>query len=164
MIFFGKVVSGRGIAGSHIKGCTELLLGILDGPPVLGTLNVLLNKPIHFDPDEAAVIAKDNRMFWPLKINGHPCLAYRWQGCPLHVVEVVSDVVLREQLGLEDNERVFLQSSTARPASKLQHLAWTILWRGRSRWFYSRDKYLRWTENVGFAKFSHQRGLGKAIK
>lgn len=142
-IFIGSVCSGRRIAADHLNALRPLLDRHLGSPHTPGTLNVLLDCPVSLHPARAAIIGPQ-RAFWPVKFNGLDVLAYRWQRCPLHVVEIVSHLPLREHFRLQDGAPVTLDMSGVIAAMPWRSkVCWWLLWRGRERLYYSSDSYHR---------------------
>jgi hypothetical protein len=144
----GTVSAGRGRATCHIGEISGDLEAILGAPPAPGTLNVVLGRPVEFDPDKA-VATPGNRYFWRIEMNGFPCLAYRWGSCPLHIIEVVSDRHLRTELLLSDGAAVVVTLEHARPIPLKRLLAWAALWGFRQRLYYTSDRYVAWTRRRG---------------
>jgi hypothetical protein len=142
----GKVVRGRGKGAGRIGAIADGLALELGSRPVAGTLNVILSIPIEFDPRKAIFRVDNKRLFWPVELNGVSCLAYRWKGCPLHIVEVVSVSHLRDELNLVDGSSVVIQAPHARHPSLKSLLAWTLLWALRQRYYYASDPYILWTK------------------
>ncbi|MCG5529697.1 hypothetical protein LRD18_02255 [Halorhodospira halochloris] len=71
-------------------------------------------------------------------------LIYRWRGCPLHIVEVISAVHLREALMLSNDDTVILiiDSAFTDTPSLRAWLAWLLLWAGRRSWYYRRGRWM----------------------
>jgi hypothetical protein len=142
----GTVVRGRGKGAYRIRAIADGLALKLGSAPVAGTLNVMLSIPMEFDPREAVFKVENKRLFWPVEMNGMPCLAYRWKGCPLHIVEVVSASHLRDALNLVDGSKVVIESPDAKHPSPRSLLAWAMLWAFRQRYYYASDAYILWTK------------------
>jgi hypothetical protein len=142
-IFIGKVCSGRGIATGQLDALRPQFDQHLGSPPAPGTLNVLLDGPVNLHLAHASIIIP-KCAFWLVKFNGIDTLAYRWQHCPLHVVEIVSHLPLRNHFGLQDGAPVELDLGGAIAATPLtSKVCWWLLWRGRERLFYSSNSYDR---------------------
>ncbi|MET0341049.1 MAG: hypothetical protein ABW252_08600 [Polyangiales bacterium] len=122
---------------------------------VPGSLNVILNRPFRFA--EAAAVSFDAgaRLLWPASIHGTPVWIYRWRRAPLHVVEVLATVRLRETFALHDDAAVAIRVSSERigAVSWASTLAWSAFWLGRREWCYSNDRYYqrtaRWCRRLG---------------
>jgi hypothetical protein len=134
----GTVTGGRRIATHHIEEIAGALTPLLGAPPIAGTLNVLLDRPVEFSPYEAVLSIK-GRYFWNAAINGLPCLAYRWPRCPLHVVEIVSTVHLRTKMSLIDGSAITIESPSLRLLSRQRHKIWHELWASRGAEVYTSD-------------------------
>src|SRR5690606_16150061 len=63
-------------------------------------------------------------------VRGRPCLAYRWNSCPLHILELVSSHHLRDELYLAsgDTVEVELNSLEVAALSQMQKIVWKIVW------------------------------------
>lgn len=101
----GQVARGRGRATAHLKPATDLLEQVLGGEVTQGSLNVILESPIEFSREQGIEISPQ-RWVWPADLLGLPILVYRWKGCPLTVVEIVSRLHLRDALGYRDGDEV----------------------------------------------------------
>lgn len=143
----GVVTRGRGVA----KGlfASELVSGALpDGESLFpGSLNIVLDLPVKLDFNVAIPFAGGSRYLWPVSISGVdvPVFVYRWKGCPLHVLEIVSTQRLRDKLGLEDGFVLEL-SLPCHYVSNVNRIAvavWWLLWRGRESWYYTKERYKR---------------------
>ena len=51
VVLRGRVISGRGTA-SKIKGFGPEVIDFFGEPPVRGSLNLALDKPVRFDPEQ----------------------------------------------------------------------------------------------------------------
>jgi hypothetical protein len=108
--------------------------------PQPGSLNVVLEWPILFRPERAAVrFDGDNRLAWPAILERRPCLVHRWQDCPLHIAEIISPY----RFQIQKNACVvaaFDVADTA-PVPWPQLVGWAVLWLGRRERAYTDDKY-----------------------
>jgi len=138
----GVVVSGRGKGAKRIAEFAPKLAVLLGERPLSGTLNVLLSRPMEFDTNRAISVIDGKRFFWRISLNGVPCLAYRWRGCPLHVVEVVSHRCLRTDLGLTEGSAVEIDAYDAKRASLPRLFAWASLWAFRRGRYYTSQEYV----------------------
>ena len=136
--FAAKVTSGRGIARAHIAQSSAEIESLTAGRPVSGTLNLLLRRPLLLSHGSALAFDHGRRFLWPARLNDYPIWLYRWQNAPVHVVECVSPVILREQLGLSDGDAVGISVRMAdlEPMSVSAWLVWAALWWGRREWAY----------------------------
>ena len=138
----GKVVSGRGEAIALFAGRSELS-DYFGAEPQPGTLNVVLDWPIQFEPDRAVIRLDDiHRRFWPATVDGHRCLVHRWPDCPLHVAELISPHRFR----MEKSERIRVSVDIAdtKPISRGRLLGWIWLWLPARKRAYSDDAYFDW--------------------
>ena len=142
----GIVVRGRGKGTDRIAAIATDLALVLGGSPAPGTLNVTLSTPLEFDPTKAVLNIDGKRLFWPIKLNGLFCLAYRWRSCPLHIVEVVSTRHLRSELGLVNGSKIEIEAPHGRRAPLMFFLAWAAFWAFRQQYYYSSDAYIAWTK------------------
>ncbi len=88
----GRVTKGRGFA-KDIFAMEPIPGALSDGGRFYpGSLNVVLDGPVRLDVGKAIPFAGGKRYLWHVSINGvgTPVFAYRWKGCPLHVLEIVS--------------------------------------------------------------------------
>src|SRR5690606_20149403 len=113
-------------------------------PPVRGTLNVVLRQPLELAANRLAYSFEGCRYFWPVRLNGHACLAYRSPGCPLHIVEIVSDRNFRTENNVKTGDEVTLQfdSGVCSTLAGRKRLAWNLFWKYRESMYYQSDLYL----------------------
>lgn len=139
----GKVTSGRGHAKDHIFAHQDEVLAIVGQALCPGSLNIILNRPLRFVDSAAFCFDGERRMLWPASLNGIDVWLYRWRECPLHIVEVLSSVHLRQRFDLKDGDEVTLslndeEIGAMRPT---EFITWEALWAGRRNWHYSVNKY-----------------------
>ena len=135
----GRAVSGRGTAKTILAGHSELS-DYFGAEPQPGSLNIILDQPILFRPERAAVrFDNDRRLAWPAMLERQPYLVHRWKNCPLHVVELISPFRFQIQKG----EHAFVDFNVAdtEPISWGRFIGWGCLWLFRQRHAYSDDKY-----------------------
>jgi len=148
MKFEGIVCAGRGKGAVAISNNSDRIAEILGRTPYPGTLNVILNRPLSLKGGRP-LDAKAKHFGVLGEINGIPCLIERWKGAPLHVLEIVSSVFLRETLGLKDGEFVELsvtEGSFIEPAGWRSWL-WSVFYRNRLEGYYDAtvfDGFQRW--------------------
>jgi len=150
----GRVSSGRRKATADIGRHLDQLKAETGHDLIAGTLNLCLTRPVRLDPSSAIRFDKA-RMLWPARVADVDVWAYRWQGCKLHVLELVADRMLRSHLAVNDGDRVVVTVTpglvTRLPA--LESAAWVVLWAGRESWYYSGEKYQarvrRWEKRLG---------------
>ncbi len=135
----GRVISGRGTASQIKVGESPIsdFFGELQAP---GSLNVALERPIRFDPEEVPFPGGHRAYYWAAEINGSRCLLTRAKGHPLHIVEVLSPYRLREKFQLKDGDSVEIKvvSGLIVDLSWWIKAIWGIFWKFRGNWYASR--------------------------
>lgn len=146
----GIVVSGRGLGRGEVARLSENIEEATGLKPFPGSLNIVLRQPLLLRVDRAAAVSPCRRYFWWAELNGLRCLAYRFPGCPLHVVEFVSDMQIRDALSLKDNDPVtiVMDRSAVADISPGQWIAWASLWKFDGQLFYASDRYWRQTKRI----------------
>jgi SAM-dependent methyltransferase len=153
--FVGEVWFGRGRAASHIRENSAELLDKTKEQFVEGSLNLILNQPLRFAIENALEFDDGKRLLWPASLNGLPVWVYRWQHAPLHVVELLSKLHLRTELGLSDGDlvKVSTKRTNVGNVSPVGRLVWNLCWVGRRKWCYTNDRYYfrtkRWCRELG---------------
>ena len=154
----GQVVSGRGIGKHQVLRCRAELHAIVKKSLYPGTLNILLNRPLRLLDAAGFTFDCENKMVWPASLSGEDVWIYRWRGCPLHVVGVLSPICLRERFNLKDGDDVTLGLSNGQigAINTLGRLAWAALWIGRRNSFFLRDtchtglnRTMTWSKKLG---------------
>src|SRR3984885_8124117 len=134
----GQVISGRSLASLELLTLREQLQTIVKEPLCPGSLNIVLNHPVRLV--DAAGFAFDlaYRTLWRASLDGIDVWVYRWRESPLHIVEILSSVHLRDRLNLKNGDTVTLRIGRAQLGKLryLERLIWALLWAGRRRWFY----------------------------
>jgi hypothetical protein len=139
----GRVCDGRGDATSGIGRLSSEIhekTGIIPYP---GSLNVILDHPIQLSSKTAIKFASQGRSrLWRLQLVGAEDIVaygYRWKGCPLHVLEIISDRRLRNHLSA-DCVDLELRRSQISPLAWYTRLAHGWLWeRYTWNWYYTDD-------------------------
>ena len=147
----GQVVAGRGLAAPELVTLREQVQAIVKEPLCPGSLNIVLNRPVRLLDTAGFAFDGDYRTLWRASLGGINVWVYRWSESPLHVVEILSSVYLRERLNLENGDTVTLRISR-RQIGKihfLQRCIWAALWAGRRHWFYSHESYSNHTVRFG---------------
>jgi hypothetical protein len=147
----GQVVSGRGLAAAELLILREQVQTIVQGPLCPGSLNIILNRPVRLLDAAGLAFDSDYRTLWRASLGGMNVWVYRWRESPLHIVEILSPVHLRERLNLKNGDTVTLRISK-RQIGKihlLERFIWAALWSGRRRWFYSHKSYSIHTVRFG---------------
>ncbi len=136
--FEGQVVCGRGLAAAELVKLREQVQAIVKEPLYPGSLNIVLNRPVRFLDPAGFAFDLDYRTLWRASLGGIDVWVYRWRESPLHIVEILSSVYLRERLNLKNGDTVTLRISSAQIGKLryLERLIWALLWAGRRRWFY----------------------------
>jgi hypothetical protein len=154
----GQVVSGRGMGTHRVIRYKEELHTIVKQYLYPGTLNILLDRPVRLPDDQGFTFDREGGMVWPAFLNGVEVWIYRWRWCPLHVMEVLSPLCLRERLSLKDgdNVRLGLSEEQTGEITPLGRLAWAALWIGRRNSYFLRDtchsgqnKTMLWSRKLG---------------
>ena len=136
----GRVISGRGTA-SKIKSFTAEVVNFFGEPPVRGSLNLALDKPVRLDPEQIEFMGDKRAFFWACEIDGMRCLITRAKGHPLHIVEIVAPCKLRDKFQLQDGDWFELKVSRDIVVENLSwstRAIWNIFWRFRECWYVSR--------------------------
>jgi hypothetical protein len=142
-LYRGMVCKGRGGATQRTADFADFAHDYFGKPMVRGTFNVVLPAPVGLDPSSRLTFLEDGRSLWPVTVEGKPALAYRWPTCPLHVIEIISPMKLREDLGVGNGEFVSLgiDDGVLAPTKRRQLLSWQLLWRWRETRYYSNNIY-----------------------
>jgi hypothetical protein len=154
-VVVGTVASGRGNATKHLSKSAHELRQIVGRDVFPGSLNVLLKAPLRLDESAAHRFDDGARLLWPASLYGTDVWLYRWRHAPLHVLEVVSTVRLRDVLRLADGELVTIKIGHERigDVSWTNRIVWSAFWLGRRQWCYSNDRYYyrtaRWCRRFG---------------
>ena len=158
----GYVISGRGQAASLVTRNSNLLFSMLGKELFPGSLNVVLNEPVIFRIREGNVFDSGRRYIWQARIEGvqDPVYVYRWHGCPLHILEVMSICKLRTELNLRDFDEIKIildEEVVINSVSTLRKSFWAIFWRYREHWYYSNEIYKRMVYRIKLRIFCSQR-------
>jgi hypothetical protein len=147
----GQVVSGRGLAAAELLTLREQVQAIVQEPLCPGSLNVILNRPVRLLDAAGLAFDLDYRTLWRASLGGINVWVYRWRESPLHIVEILSSVHLRERLTLKNGDTVTLRISKGSIGKIhfLERFIWAALWTGRRHWFYSHKSYSNHTVRFG---------------
>lgn len=139
----GRVVSGRGLAAADLARFDGELSKISAQPLHPGSLNVVLTRPVRLADSRGHAFDRGRRMLWPASADGLDVWLYRWRECPLHIIEVLAPISLREHFGLRNGDRITLrvESDCLEPIGHAARVAWIAFWLGRKRLAYSSDTY-----------------------
>ena len=136
----GRVISGRGTA-SKTKTFTAEVIDFFGEPPVHGSLNLALEKPVRFDPEQVEFPGGKRAFFWAGEIEGMRCLITRAKGHPLHIIEIAAPCKLRDKYQLHDEDWFELKVSRDIVVEDLPwstRVIWNIFWRFRECWYASK--------------------------
>lgn len=78
-----------------------------------GSLNVVLDSNVSFKLCHALHFANETRYLWIAHVGRHRVWLYRWRGAPFHVVEILSEARLRDELGMVDGDGITITVSKA---------------------------------------------------
>ena len=137
VILRGRVISGRGTA-SKIKGFSAEIINFFGKSPVRGSLNLALDNPVRFDPEQVEFQGGRRSFFWVGEIDGMRCLITRAKGHPLHIIEIIAPCQLRDRFQLQDGDWLELQVSQDILIENLSwstKAAWNVFWRFRECWY-----------------------------
>ena len=140
-LFTGSIIDGRGRATGDLKNLDDIVQKKLEP----GSLNLVLSEPILLSNHYIDFIFdKENRFLWSIVIDGYtiPVYIYRWNGTPMHIVELVSTENLRRYCNLEDNKlTIMIDNIKIKRVPFFSRLCWYLLWWRRENWYYSKDAY-----------------------
>jgi hypothetical protein len=147
----GQVVSGRGLAARELLALREQVQTIVKEPLCPGSLNIILNHPVRLVDAAGFAFDLDYRTLWRASLGGIDVWIYRWRESPLHVVEILSTVHLRERFNLKNGDTVTLRISKGQieKIHLLERFIWAALWTGRRHWFYAYKFYSNHTVRFG---------------
>jgi hypothetical protein len=147
----GQVVSGRGLAAPELLTLREQVQTIVNEPLCPGSLNIVLNHPVRLVDAAGYAFDLDYRTLWRASLGGIDVWVYRWRESPLHIVEILSSVYLRDRLNLKNGDTVTLRISRGQieKIHFLERFIWAALWTGRRHWFYSYKFYSSHTVRFG---------------
>jgi len=107
---------------------------------VPGSANFTLEKPIKLQNALTMIGAPKGDAFFAAKINGRPCIAFRFKRCPLHVIELIADFHISTEFRLQTKAHVDIDVAHSQP-STVAKLAWKIIW-GNEHNYYDADQYI----------------------
>jgi hypothetical protein len=113
-------------------------------------MNLVLDRPLRLRAGGAFSFDHGKRMLWDATLNHVDVWIYRWTSCPLHIVEIVSPIHLRERFLLHDGDDVTLgvNAGDVERVSPRDRIAWAAFWLGRRRWTYSLASYFARVEDL----------------
>ena len=156
-IIYGKIVEGRKKAASLLAEHETTINQSLGVELYRGSLNFVTKTPLLFNQQKADLVFDNGlRYIWQIgSLDGKiPLFAYRWQGCPLQVVELLSPVRLRDIWDFAKNPQFFIEvdKSLLLPINPLRHLLWSVLWQGREEFYYTHQKYTEAVYKMGYLR------------
>lgn len=167
--FRGTVLSGRGKARGHMNAEYDAFRASTGENLIPGSLNLVLSKPVYLNSKTAVLVSGGARLLWRAELLDLPVWIYRFPHAPLHVIEVLSSVRLRNALGLQDGDTaiLYLSGDDIEALSPRQRLAWNLLWKGRESWYYRKDWYCFRTRSlsidIGATQKPTQRGVIRSL-
>ena len=169
-VFCGEIVRGRGVAAKQIATCKDEIKVKTGYDMVAGSLNVLLNRAVLFSNENAIQFDDGKRLLWPATMNNESVYLYRWKHAPLHVVEVLSDKLLRRSLKLHDGDLVEIevQLCDIREINAAGKITWFLCWFGRRNWCYTNDEYyfrtINWCREFGATQEGSEKTITDLLK
>lgn len=151
--FSGEVQSGRGIAAKRLTEHAVEIKWLVGEEIVEGSLNLVLRYPLMLSTKNALRFGGGRYLLWPAESQGLSVWLLRWQDAPLHVVELLSSVHLRNSLRLCDGDLITVEMREADRGEvpSLRKLVWAFFWLGRRQWSYTRYYSLTrpWCRRLG---------------
>lgn len=143
-----EYVKGRGKGRRSVLQNMPNLHKLLSDTPYPGTFNVVFDSPFEL---KRGFILDDrrDRAGVPAKINGIPCVAYRFRHAPLHVLELISNVKLSEVFAgrKEPLQLEICEAHLVRP-STLRQMVWRLYYGSDQKKYYEDKKYQNiWGKN-----------------
>jgi len=141
----GKIVKGRGRSKEDILPFNDKLKSVLDQDVYPGTLNLVLDGPLLLNSSQCTTFDNGKRFLWEVSALGcpYPIYIYRWRGCPLHIIELISSHKLRKVLNLKESDvfKLYINSRIVEKAPLIKQLAWYLLWYKRNSAYYGSESY-----------------------
>ncbi len=156
MSITGSPVSGRGYGVDMVATHQEKITENLGVTPYPGTLNVVLDKPYLLK--NADQLDAKGKLFgvrgW---IGDVPCLLYRFNYTPMHVLEVIAPVHLRKTLDLIDGQQIKISVSEDNflTPSIWRNRFWELFYKDRLEAYYD-DHMIKLFTRRGI-KFFHKK-------
>ncbi|MEH6633787.1 MAG: DUF120 domain-containing protein [Halopseudomonas aestusnigri] len=152
----GILVSGRGYGADMVMVNQRIIEDKLDATPYPGTLNIVLDVPLLLK--RADQLDEKGKLFGVRGIiNDIPCLLYRFNYTPLHVLEVIAPVHLRKTFGLKDGQEIEILVSEENITSPTSWRCrvWELFYKGRLEVYYD-DRMIKLFLSRGI-KFFHKK-------
>jgi CTP-dependent riboflavin kinase len=115
MVLVGRVATGSGDLQRWMTLHAEAYAAAVGVPLYPGSLNLVLNEPWALPPQRIRVSAEEvGRLVYlvPCSVGARPCFIFRTDmaeqagGDEHRVLEILSDVRLRDELGLDDGDTI----------------------------------------------------------
>jgi len=144
-----------------VESMTREIEEILKIRPYLGTMNLVSTRPYFLSERYSLKAEGGKKLFWPANVDGCSVYVYRWKHAPLHVFEVIAEVKLRDELGLKDEDVVFINIDDIyfEEVGFFSKVVWYVIWWRRAEWSYKKDGYYEITRP--WAKFLGATQLNK---
>lgn len=163
----GKITSGRRKHSKDPNRDFEKLKSYFLQAAYPGSLNVILEKPIGFNPNLAVVSGSGNHKYWEANIFGNEkILIHRFNDCPFHIVQIVSTDFIRGKFGLSDGDSISISisSDSIVPMNWIEIVFWSVLWKFRENLFYTDSIYSKWCRNFIISKiFASQNSINRRM-
>lgn len=104
-----------------------------------GTLNVVLRHPLLLRPACGRRLVIGERAIWQAWLGDQRVWIHRWDHVPLHTVELLADIHLRQRFALSDGDSLCLaiDDGCCLPLRPWPSLIWGLAWQGRQSWDYT---------------------------
>ena len=139
----GIVISGRGLSSSRPKNLHNNIENITKKRLIPGSLNIILLYPILLNKQTLSFNYDGRKkLIYPATIKNTEAFIYRWEKCPLHIIELMSSINLRNHLKLSDGSLVFVEinNNVVHKLSKTKMVGWNLIWKYYESSYYS-DSY-----------------------
>ncbi len=156
VMIVGYPVAGRGYGADMVLSHQNKVEKQLGAMPYPGTLNVVLEKPLLLK--NAVQLDAKGKLFGVRGyINEIPCLLYRFNFTPMHVLEVIAPVHLRNTLGLKDGQgiEILVSKENLCHPTLWRFRVWELFYKGRLDAYYDDQilkSFLSWS-----TKFWHKK-------
>jgi len=145
-IITGKIIKGRNRSQEDLFNPESNIKKMLGLDIYPGTLNLIINEPLLLNTKYGIPIdIQKKRYVWRLDNPRYApkIFLYRWIGCPMHVVEIISTHHIKKFHNLKNgnNFNINLNSKYIFPINKYKYIVWFLLWKGRVDWYYNNENY-----------------------
>lgn len=143
VIIKGIYQPGRGVKKDRLGPVYEEFCkrGIL---LMKGTFNFVAKEPFDLSTNNALFYC-NGYYVWKIILNGVSCYGYRWEQCPYHILEILSEYVLKEHLNVSVGDEIALgiSSSCFKRMTKVRSFGWWLAWKKREKSFYTNPYYYK---------------------